>query len=82
MYFIAKCAFCLALILLLLPDEQSDQAARELTKAVYQDGLVKGAVERTKVAAEHVATEAPKCMRNHDECLDTAKRFVKGATGR
>lgn len=83
MYFIAKCAFCLAIVLIMLPKDDADRAARELTKTVAQDKALQAAVDRTRTAVEHVANEAPKyCVRNHDECLETAKQLVKGATGR
>ena len=83
MFFVLKVASCLAIVFLMLPDEDANRITGEVTRAIAQDKTVKAAIERTNLAAQHATADVQKmCLKNSDECIDAAMQVVRSATGR
>ena len=83
MFFILKVVISLTAVFLMLPEKDADRVASEVKRAVAQDKIMKSAVDRTNLAAMHAVKDAQKlCGANADECMETAKQIVKGATSR
>jgi hypothetical protein len=81
MSFILKSAFCLAMVFLLLPEAEADRVKHEVARAMAQDKTLQAAKERTALVADKAMRDAEQmCLKNRDECLDTAKRIVRSAT--
>jgi hypothetical protein len=82
MYFILKSAFCLTVAFLMLPERDAGRMKDEV-RAVSQDRFVRAAVERSALAAQQIATEAPGlCLANSGECIEATKQIVRGALSR
>ncbi|MFN3889005.1 MAG: hypothetical protein ACK4MV_01315 [Beijerinckiaceae bacterium] len=80
-WFIFKCAFCLGVVFLMLPDEDASRVASEVSRAIAQDKIVQAAVERTNLAVQKAAHESQKlCVTNAGECLEAARRLTGGQT--
>ncbi len=83
MSFILKSLFCLTIVFLLLPEEDATKIKVEVTRAVAQDTILRSAMDRTAFAAEKAISDAEHmCLKNSDECLETARRMVKSASDR
>lgn len=83
MYFILKSAFCLAVAFLMLPEHDAGRVRSEVTRTVSQDRFVRAAVDRSTLAAQQIAAEAPGlCLANSGECIEATKQIVRGAVSR
>jgi hypothetical protein len=83
MFFVLKVASCLAIVFLMLPDDDANRVTGEVTRAITQDKTVQAVIERTNLAAQHATADVQKlCLKNTDECVGTALQIVKGAASR
>ena len=80
MSFLLKSAFWLALVFLVLPQNEAERVKSEINTAIAQDTVVRSAVGRTQQALNLVATEAQRlCEGQTRSCLETASGAVKSA---
>ncbi len=81
MAFILKSVFCLTMVFLLLPEAEANRVKSDVTRAIAQDRTMQVIKDRTAIVADKAMRDAERmCVKNSDQCLDTAKRIVRSAT--
>lgn len=83
MSFILKSVFCLTMVFLLLPEAEANRVKTDVARAIAQDRTMQAAREHTALVADKAIRDAERmCIKNRDECLDTAKQLVRSAANR